>query len=276
MALAPSGSVAPIYAGWAPPRLRQLPTTPARANVSLYYLRHRGSCRGSDGGGARNADLRCRRRLLTARGERPDEEEEEDDEDPSAGPGGGFDAAVALFNRGEFHACHDVVEELWYDAEDPARTLLHGILQCAVGFHHLFNQNHRGAMMELGEGLCKLRKLNLGGGDDDDPFSRFRDDVAAVLQFLYRTQKELAACTDDLCLTMDGSPSSYQLLGNFAAGQQLYRLEADDTHDDGASSIIFSVSDHPASQSAPSRVKLPTLDATEQNLTDLQRAYQYI
>lgn len=59
-------------------------------------------------------------------------------------------------------------------------------------------QNHRGAMMELGEGLCKLRKLQLGSDDDGGgggPFSRFRDEVAAVLQFLYRTQKELAACT---------------------------------------------------------------------------------
>ena len=35
--------------------------------------------------------------------------------------------------------------------------------------------------MELGEGLCKL---NLDG---DDPFSRFREEVADVLQFLYRT-----------------------------------------------------------------------------------------
>jgi hypothetical protein len=51
-------------------------------------------------------------------------------------------------------------------------------------------------MMELGEGLCKLRKISLAdGGGGGDPFSRFRDDVAAVLQFLYRTQKELAACT---------------------------------------------------------------------------------
>jgi hypothetical protein len=53
-------------------------------------------------------------------------------------------------------------------------------------------------MMELGEGLCKLRKLQLDGDGDNDgggPFSRFRDEIAAVLQFLYRTQKELAACT---------------------------------------------------------------------------------
>jgi hypothetical protein len=52
---------------------------------------------------------------------------------------------------------------------------------------------HRGAMMELGEGLCKLRKLRLDK-DDGEPFIVFRDEVAAVLHFLYCTQKELAAC----------------------------------------------------------------------------------
>ncbi|CAN6335449.1 unnamed protein product [Urochloa humidicola] len=229
----------------------------------------------------RGGHLRCRRRLLTARGVPPDEDEADE---PPASAGGSFDAAVALFNGGEYHACHDVVEDLWHAADEPARTLLHGILQCAVGFHHLFNQNHRGAMMELGEGLCKLRKLNLHDhdGNDDDPFSRFRDEVAAVLQFLYRTQKELAACTDELCLTMDGSPTSYQLLGNFAAGQQLYRLEqpannADDAHHGGASStIVFSVSSRASPAAPPPRVKLPTLHATEQHLTALQRAYQYM
>ncbi|CAO2145451.1 unnamed protein product, partial [Urochloa humidicola] len=280
---------APLPWRWRPPALPRPPCCPRRLSrratcppadhhhhlvhtygVSPYCLQHRGC---SSSRAAR--DLRCRRRLLTARGEHPhhdDEDEEDDEEQPASAAGGSsFSAAVALFNGGEYHACHDVVEELWYAAEEPVRTLLHGILQCTVGFHHLFNQNHRGAMMELGEGLCKLRKLNLHD-DGDGPFSTFRDEVAAVLQFLYRTQKELAACTDDICLTMDGSPTSYQLLGNFAAGQQLYRLEQ---HHDGASStIIFSVSDHPASQ-AP-RVKLPTLHATEQHLTHLQRAYQYM
>ncbi|CAN6344279.1 unnamed protein product [Urochloa humidicola] len=140
-----------------PGHLRQLPTSrrsrPLLSPSSLYLLQHRGR--------ARNADLRCRRRLLTARGERPhhhDEDEDDEEQQPaSASCGSSFEAAVTLFNGGEYHACHDVVEELWYAAEEPARTLLHGILQCAVGFHHLFNQNHRGAMMELGEGLCKLR-----------------------------------------------------------------------------------------------------------------------
>ncbi|BAF27494.1 uncharacterized protein [Oryza sativa Japonica Group] len=219
-------------------------------------------------------DLRCRRRLLTARGDYDFYEnyadEEGDEEEESEVIGGSFDAAVALFNGGEFHACHDVVEELWYTAEEPTRTLLHAILQCAVAFHHLFNQNHRGAMMELGEGLCKLRKLRL---DDDttSPFSRFQEEVAAALNFIYRTQKELAACTDDLCLTMDGSATSYQLLGNFAAGQKLYRLETTTSADgDGVPTIIFSAS------SRLVRVKLPTLSATEHHLAALQCTSEYI
>uniref|UniRef100_A0A0D3G5J9 Uncharacterized protein n=1 Tax=Oryza barthii TaxID=65489 RepID=A0A0D3G5J9_9ORYZ len=79
-------------------------------------------------------------------------------------------STVALFNGGELHACHDVVEELWNTADEPTGLdAAPRILQCAVSFHHLFNQthdraqtqNHRGAMMELGEGLSKLRKLRL-------------------------------------------------------------------------------------------------------------------
>ncbi|KAL6905707.1 hypothetical protein ACP4OV_003308 [Aristida adscensionis] len=266
MAVAPAGSAfASVRGGLAAPRLpRRQQRRPCGRPLHLH-----------GGGGDR---IRCRRRLLTARGERPAEEGDDEEEEEEAG--GGFDAAAALFNRGEYYACHDVVEELWHAADDPAaRTLLHGLLQCAVGFHHLFNQNHRGAMMELGEGLCKLRKLHLdddGDGDDDTgPFSRFRDEVAAVLQFLYRTQKELAACTDEMCLTMDGSPSSYQLLGNFAAGQRLYRLEADA---DGVSAIAFSIGGASSPQAIPpDRVKLPTLHATEQHLTALQRStYQFM
>uniref|UniRef100_A0A0E0MJ64 DUF309 domain-containing protein n=1 Tax=Oryza punctata TaxID=4537 RepID=A0A0E0MJ64_ORYPU len=220
-------------------------------------------------------DLRCRRRLLTARGDYDYESTANEEEEESEAIGGSFDTAVALFNGGEFHACHDVVEELWYTAEEPTRTLLHAILQCAVAFHHLFNQNHRGAMMELGEGLCKLRKLRLDDDDDDttSPFSRFEEEVAAALNFIYRTQKELAACTDDLCLTMDGSATSYQLLGNFAAGQKLYRLETTtgaDGDGDGVPTIIFSASSRLVG------VKLPTLSATEHHLAALQCTSEYI
>ena len=51
-------------------------------------------------------------------------------------------------------------------------------------------QNHRGAMMELGEGLCKLRKMNFESG----PFYDFEQEISAALNFIYNTQIELAAC----------------------------------------------------------------------------------
>lgn len=44
--------------------------------------------------------------------------------------------------------------------------------------------------MELGEGLCKLKKMNFKGG----PFHEFEQDISAALDFIYRTQIELAAC----------------------------------------------------------------------------------
>ncbi|KAH1069598.1 hypothetical protein GLYMA_03G119000v4 [Glycine max] len=66
--------------------------------------------------------------------------EEEDDDDDNKGENQNFDEAVALFNGGEYYKCHDYLEALWLNAEEPTRTLIHGILQCALDFHHLFNQ----------------------------------------------------------------------------------------------------------------------------------------
>ncbi|XVE95749.1 hypothetical protein REPUB_Repub02eG0126400 [Reevesia pubescens] len=175
-----------------------------------------------------------------------------------------FDEAVALFNQRDYYKCHDLLEALWNKAEEPTRTLIHGILQCAVGFHHLFNQNHRGAMMELGEGLCKLRKMNFESG----PFYDFEQDISAVLNFIYNTQIELAACGDDLCVTMEQSERSYLLLGGYAAGQHLYHLQTDANQ---VMHIVFSPQ-RPygsAQASAPSpspRVRLPILKAAEGHL----------
>ncbi|KAF5742308.1 hypothetical protein HS088_TW09G00352 [Tripterygium wilfordii] len=179
--------------------------------------------------------------------------EEEDD-----GSNHNFSEAVELFNKGEFYKCHDVLESLWCEAEEPARTLFHGVLQCAVGLHHLFNQNHKGAMMELGEGVCKLRKFDFGS----EPFHQFEQEISAVLEFIYQTQIELAACGDDICLLMEQSERSYRLLGGYGAGQRLYSLQSDT---DDVMYIIFC---HQRSYSSgePLKVKLPILNATEEHV----------
>ena len=67
-----------------------------------------------------------------------------------------FWQAVTQFNQGEFYACHDTLESLWMEATEPLKTFYQGILQIAVACYHLGNQNWRGAVILLGEGLRRI------------------------------------------------------------------------------------------------------------------------
>eukprot|EP00271_Cylindrocystis_brebissonii_P015843 TRINITY_DN38893_c0_g1_i1.p1 TRINITY_DN38893_c0_g1~~TRINITY_DN38893_c0_g1_i1.p1 ORF type:complete len:213 (-),score=25.14 TRINITY_DN38893_c0_g1_i1:158-796(-) len=178
----------------------------------------------------------------------------------------GFSAGVALFNAGEYYACHDALEELWHGANEPQRGILHGILQCSVGLYHLLNMNHRGAMVELGEGVNKLRKLRGQTG----PFYEFEQDSSRLLEFLYNTQLENAACSDDICVAMDGSEQSYRLLGNFGAGEPLYALW-EDPFAVGEMYVRFKpLRDAEGTGGAEvQRVRVPMLRATEEDLLGL-------
>ena len=72
--------------------------------------------------------------------------------------------------------------------------------------------------------------------------------------------------SEDMCLTMDQSDRSYQLLGGYAAGESIYTLETVVDFNNGMSEtsvILFSPS---SSSSEPTRVKLPTLEATNKHL----------
>ncbi len=69
-----------------------------------------------------------------------------------------FEASVALFNQGEWYACHDGFEELWHETLGESRPALQGILQVAVAHLHLERGNRRGATVLLGEGLGRLRR----------------------------------------------------------------------------------------------------------------------
>ncbi|CAN1139566.1 hypothetical protein LINPERHAP2_LOCUS11352 [Linum perenne] len=200
-----------------------------------------------------------------------EDEEEDDDDDNFPGPASAtFDAAVNQFNRRQYYECHDSLEALWMRAEnDRSRTLFHGILQCAVGFHHLFNQNHKGAMMELGEGLCKLRKMNFSRG----PFRRFEEEISAVLDFIYLTQLQLAACSEDICLAMDQTEISYQLLGGYGAGQQIYSLGKDEQSGEvvGETFLKFLPPTSSTGGVDTMKLKLPTLDVTHEHLLAVSR-----
>jgi len=66
--------------------------------------------------------------------------------------------AVALFNAGDWYACHDSLEELWHETAGAMRPVLQGILQIAVGQLHLSRANQRGAVILTGEGLGRLQR----------------------------------------------------------------------------------------------------------------------
>ncbi len=64
---------------------------------------------------------------------------------------------VAQFNRGEFFAQHETLEDLWQAEPRDVRRLYQGILQIGVALHHVRLLNHHGAMHMLTRGPAYLR-----------------------------------------------------------------------------------------------------------------------
>ena len=71
---------------------------------------------------------------------------------------GALEEAACLFNEGLFFEVHEVLEAVWLRQDGQARRLLQGLIQIAVGFHHLENKNLNGALSLLLEGWGKARE----------------------------------------------------------------------------------------------------------------------
>jgi predicted metal-dependent hydrolase len=65
---------------------------------------------------------------------------------------------MAEFNAGLFFECHDTLEEVWSGVRGPSRDFFQGLIQLAVGFYHLGNDNRRGAATMLRRALSRLGK----------------------------------------------------------------------------------------------------------------------
>jgi uncharacterized protein len=61
-----------------------------------------------------------------------------------------------LFNHHLFFEVHEILEEQWKQENGEIRTFLQGLIQIAVAFHHLRNDNFRGATALLHDGLAKV------------------------------------------------------------------------------------------------------------------------
>ena len=69
---------------------------------------------------------------------------------------------IALFNRGQFLECHEVLEEAWLEVSGEQKAFLQGLIQIAVAFHHLRQGNLVGARRLLTAGLDKLAAFASG------------------------------------------------------------------------------------------------------------------
>jgi hypothetical protein len=73
--------------------------------------------------------------------------------DPLAGA---LEWASALFAAGLFFEVHEVLEPVWRDLAGDDRVFVQGLIQHAVGFHHLLHDNPAGAASQLAAARAKL------------------------------------------------------------------------------------------------------------------------
>jgi len=69
-----------------------------------------------------------------------------------------FEKGIEEFNRQYFFEAHDTWEELWMETTGSHRLFYQGLIQTAVGFYHLGNENYKGACSQFGKALAKLEQ----------------------------------------------------------------------------------------------------------------------
>ena len=117
-----------------------------------------------------------------------------------------FWQGVEEFNQQQFYACHDTLEALWLEAQEPLKSFYQGILQVAVGCYHLGNHNWRGAVILLGEGTKRLREYQPDyEGIDVTSLLHQSIDLLEALQKLEPT--DIAVFTEKLQSESDSVPS---------------------------------------------------------------------
>lgn len=63
---------------------------------------------------------------------------------------------VSLFNRGSYFDAHEIWEDLWRGMKGDSKRTMQGIIQVAVGAHHLQRKNLHGARSVFRHALQKL------------------------------------------------------------------------------------------------------------------------
>jgi hypothetical protein len=78
-----------------------------------------------------------------------------------------LDVTARLYEAGLYFEVHEWLEPHWMTATGMARDTLQGLIQIAVGWQHLANDNLPGARSLLSEGAARLHGRRLGARDLD-------------------------------------------------------------------------------------------------------------
>jgi len=65
---------------------------------------------------------------------------------------------IIFFNAGQYFEAHEAWEDLWRQTRGPLRLFYQGLVQAAVGLHHLSRGNRNGAAAQLQKSLSKLEQ----------------------------------------------------------------------------------------------------------------------
>src|ERR1043166_5638313 len=63
---------------------------------------------------------------------------------------------INFFNAGRYFEAHESWEDLWRITEGPLRLFYQGLIQAAVGLHHLSRGNLNGARAQITKSVAKL------------------------------------------------------------------------------------------------------------------------
>ena len=93
-----------------------------------------------------------------------------------------FEKGLLFFNAGNYYQAHEDWEDLWRKTAAPLRIFYQGLIQAAVGLHHLKNGNLLGARGQLGKSIRHL------AGFPENPH---RIDTADLIEQLHSIQIDM-------------------------------------------------------------------------------------
>ena len=77
-----------------------------------------------------------------------------------------FQKGIDEFNKRCFYDAHEYWEELWLDYKLKDATFIQGLIQLAVSYFHLFNNNLNGARSMIHKCLGKFQDIETARGLD--------------------------------------------------------------------------------------------------------------